>query len=94
SGICSWYGEVGEIPDNYPTACGTPFNPNELATAHRTLPCGTRLRVTANNRYVDVVVNDRGPFVEGRILDLTKAAFKVIEPDTGKGLVNCSYVVL
>ncbi|CAG7730929.1 unnamed protein product [Allacma fusca] len=85
SWICSWYGEDGEIPDNWPAGCGNPFNPNQMATAHRTLPCGTRIRVTANNRFVDVVMNDRGPHVPGRILDLTKAAFKVVETDTGRG---------
>ena len=58
------------------TASGEPFDPAALTMAHRTLPFGTRVRVTnvENQRSVDVVVNDRGPFVAGRIADLSRAA--------------------
>jgi rare lipoprotein A len=58
------------------TASGEPFDPMGLTMAHRTLPFGTRVRVTnlANQRSVEVVVNDRGPFVAGRIADLSEAA--------------------
>ena len=58
------------------TASGEPFDPTALTMAHRTLPFGTRVRVTnlENQRSVEVVVNDRGPFVAGRIADLSEAA--------------------
>jgi rare lipoprotein A len=58
------------------TASGEAFDPTALTMAHRTLPFGTRVRVTnlENQRSVEVVVNDRGPFVSGRIADLSEAA--------------------
>lgn len=57
-------------------ACGGRFNPNAMTAAHRTYKCGTRIRVTnkRNGRSVVVVVNDRGPFVRGRIVDVSLAA--------------------
>ena len=59
-----------------PTASGEIFNMNDYTCAHKTLPFGTVLRVTnlANGRSVNVRVNDRGPFVAGREIDLSKAA--------------------
>jgi rare lipoprotein A len=62
------------------TASGEPFDPTALTMAHRTLPFGTRVRVTnlENQRSVEVVVNDRGPFVPGRIADLSEAAARRI----------------
>jgi peptidoglycan lytic transglycosylase len=58
------------------TASGEKFDPNELTAAHRTLPFGTRLRVTnvATGRSVTVRVNDRGPFVAGRVVDVSRSA--------------------
>jgi rare lipoprotein A len=58
------------------TASGERLNPGGLTAAHRTLPFGTRVRVTnkSNGRTVTVRINDRGPFVRGRIIDLTPAA--------------------
>lgn len=62
------------------TASGEPFDPTALTMAHRTLPFGTRVRVTnlENRRSVEVVVNDRGPFVAGRVADLSEAAARRI----------------
>jgi len=62
------------------TASGEPFDPTALTMAHRTLPFGTRVRVTnlENQRTVEVVVNDRGPFMSGRIADLSEAAARRI----------------
>jgi rare lipoprotein A len=62
------------------TASGEPFDPTALTMAHRTLPFGTRVRVTnlENRRSVEVVVNDRGPFVSGRIADLSEEAARRI----------------
>jgi rare lipoprotein A len=68
--LASFYGEDTQ------TASGEKFNPNELTAAHPTLPFGTRLRVTniTNGRSVVVRVNDRGPFVRGRSVDVSSAA--------------------
>lgn len=62
------------------TANGEAFNPDGLTAAHRTLPFGTRVEVTntANNRSVTVRINDRGPFVRGRGIDLSRGAARSI----------------
>ncbi len=62
------------------TASGQPFNPGDLTAAHRTLPFGTRLRVTnvATGRSVTVRVNDRGPFVPGRVVDVSHSAAQTL----------------
>jgi rare lipoprotein A len=72
-GKVSHYGKDFE---GKPTASGDPFDPKRLTMAHRTLPFGTLVRVTnlENQRSVDVVVTDRGPFVQGRIADLSTSA--------------------
>jgi rare lipoprotein A len=56
------------------TANGERFNPNGLTAAHRSLPFGTRLHLTHGNRTAIVRINDRGPFVRGRQLDLSRGA--------------------
>lgn len=73
SGSASYYGE--ELA-GHPTASGEQFNPRALTAAHRTLPFGSRLRVTnvRNGRSVIVRVNDRGPFSGERVIDLSHAA--------------------
>jgi rare lipoprotein A len=72
-GLASWYGEAhhGRL-----TASGEIYDLTRLTAAHRTLPLGTRLRVTnlESGRIVRVRVNDRGPYVSGRVLDLSEAA--------------------
>jgi rare lipoprotein A len=60
------------------TANGERFNTYAMTAAHRTLPFGTRLRVTHGGRSVIVRINDRGPYVDGRSLDLSYAAFKAL----------------
>ena len=69
-GVASFYSEGTE------TASGEKFNPHELTAAHPTLPFGTRLRVTnlSNGQSVTVRVNDRGPFVSGRVVDVSHSA--------------------
>ncbi|WP_415021291.1 septal ring lytic transglycosylase RlpA family protein [Bradyrhizobium sp.] len=68
--MASWYGfESGSR-----TASGERFNPHALTCAHRSLPFGTRLRVTYRSRSVVCRVNDRGPFIRGRSLDLSLGA--------------------
>ncbi|MDX1607174.1 MAG: septal ring lytic transglycosylase RlpA family protein, partial [Candidatus Competibacterales bacterium] len=58
------------------TACGQTFDQDRMTAAHKELPCGTRVKVTRRDtgQSVVVTVNDRGPFVRGRIIDLSKAA--------------------
>jgi rare lipoprotein A len=75
SGIASIYAYSGER-----TANGERAQPSGLTAAHRSLPFGTRVRVTnkSNGRSVVVRINDRGPFVRGRIIDLTPAAARVL----------------
>jgi rare lipoprotein A len=59
-----------------PTASGAPYNAEEMTMAHRTLPIGTKVMITntANQKSVVVTVNDRGPFIGGRVADLSRAA--------------------
>jgi rare lipoprotein A len=74
SGMASFYGnESGSR-----TASGQRFNQNAMTCAHRSLPFGTKLRVTHGDRSVIVTVNDRGPFVRGRVLDLSTAAARAV----------------
>jgi len=73
TGKASFYGNSYE---GNPTASGEKYHANKFTAAHKTLPFGTVLKVTnlANNESVEVTVNDRGPFVEGRVIDLSRAA--------------------
>jgi rare lipoprotein A len=76
SGIASVYSyESGNR-----TASGERLQPSELTAAHRTLPFGTKVRVTnhRNGRTVAVRINDRGPFIKGRVIDLTPAAARAL----------------
>ena len=75
SGIASVYAYSGER-----TANGEVAKPSGFTAAHRTLPFGTRVRVTNKNngRSVTVRINDRGPFVRGRVIDLTPAAARAL----------------
>lgn len=74
AGSASWYGSP------QPVACGGRFNPNAMTAAHRTLPCGTHVRVTnkRNGKSVVVRINDRGPFIRGRVIDLSRAAAQTV----------------
>ena len=81
SGKASYYGnESGSR-----TASGQRFNQEAMTAAHRTLPFGTRLKVTHGGRSVVVTVNDRGPFIKGRVLDLSKGAARAVGL-TGRGV--------
>lgn len=77
SGVASYYGPGFH---GRRTANGETFNMNALTAAHRTLPFGTKLKVTnlANGKSTVVRVNDRGPYVNGRVLDLSVAAARAI----------------
>ena len=78
TGIASYYG----VPyHGRQTASGEVFNMNDLTAAHPTLKFGTRVKVThlVNNLSVTVRINDRGPFVKGRVIDLSQAAAKELQ---------------
>ena len=76
SGLASWYGKA---VDGHKTASGRIFNHEDFTCAHRSLPFGTWLAVTRGDRRVIVVVTDRGPYVAGRVLDLSEAAAKALD---------------
>jgi rare lipoprotein A len=78
TGIASYYG--GKFIGR-PTASGEIFDAKKLTAAHKTLPFGTMVKVTnsSNNKTVIVRINDRGPFVAGRIIDLSEDAAKKID---------------
>ena len=93
-GTASWYGPRfhGRM-----TASGTRFNQNAMTAAHRTLPLNTEVRVTnlANDKSVDVVINDRGPVSRRRIIDLSAAAADELElSDDGLGKVRIEVIKL
>ena len=91
-GIASYYGKKFQ---SRKTASGEIFNYNLMTAAHRTLPFGTNVLVTNvnNGKSVKVKINDRGPFIKKRIIDLTKAAFAKIE-DLDKGLTKVEIMVV
>jgi len=91
-GLASWYGQQHQ---GRPTASGEAFDKNQLTAAHRTLPFGTRLRVTnvENGKTVVVRVNDRGPHVPGRVLDLSYRAAQALGM-TDAGVARVEVVVL
>ena len=72
-GVASWYGAQFA---GHPTANGEAFDPTALTAAHRTLPMGACVRVEliSSGKSVEVRINDRGPFVAGRMIDLSEAA--------------------
>jgi rare lipoprotein A len=89
SGIASFYGNESGSK----TASGQRFNQNAMTCAHRSLPFGTKLRVTHGGSSVVVTVNDRGPFVRGRVLDLSTAAARAIGlTSAGVGRVTAEVV--
>lgn len=89
SGLASFYGnESGRK-----TASGQRFNQSAMTCAHRSLPFGTKLRVTHDGRSVVVTVNDRGPYVRGRVLDLSTGAARAIGiTSAGVGRVTAEVV--
>lgn len=70
-GVASWYGNA---ENGTATSSGRPYNENEMTCAHKTLPLGTLLAVSRGDRHVIVVVTDRGPYIPGRDIDLSRAA--------------------
>ena len=93
-GIASTYGEGDGFEGNR-TACGQIFHTIVVQIAHKSLPCGTMVRVedVDTGRSVDAEVTDRGPYVSGRIVDLSWGAFKQLDP-TGPGLLRVNVYLL
>jgi len=77
TGLASWYGDPYH---GRPTASGEVYDMNAYTAAHRTLAFDTWVRVTSleNNLFTTVRINDRGPFIEGRIIDLSRAAAEAL----------------
>jgi rare lipoprotein A len=88
-GMASYYWQPQRL------ASGGLFNPNAMTAAQKTLPFGTRVRVKhlGNGRSVDVLINDRGPYIAGRVIDLSRAAASKIGM-TGQGVARISMTVL
>jgi len=89
SGIASYYWQPQKV------ASGGWFNPNAMTAAHKTLPFGTKVRVTNKNngKSVVVTINDRGPYIAGRVIDLSKAAAGVVGMQ-GSGIAPVTVAVL
>ncbi len=89
TGMASFYWQPQRV------ASGGWFNPSAMTAAHKTLPFGTRVRVThlGNGQSVTVTINDRGPYIAGRIIDLSRAAASAISM-TGQGVARVRVTVL
>ena len=88
SGMASWYGSAFQ---GRRTASGERFDMNQLTAAHKTLPLGTvvQVRNPLNGKTVDVTINDRGPFIKGRVIDLSyRAALALGIVQSGKQSVE------
>jgi rare lipoprotein A len=89
SGKASFYGnESGSR-----TASGQRFNQNAMTAAHRSLPFGTKVRVTYRGQSVVVTINDRGPFIKGRVIDLSSGAARAVGL-TGAGVGHVTAEVI
>jgi rare lipoprotein A len=89
SGMASFYGNESGSK----TASGARFNQSAMTAAHRSLPFGTKLKVTHGGRSVIVTINDRGPFIRGRVLDLSTGAARAIGlTSAGVGRVTAEVV--
>jgi len=92
------YGQAtyyGELFNGMGTASGDTFDQTAMTAAHKTLPFDTKVRVTnlANNQTVEVRINDRGPYGEGRIIDLSQSAFEEIG-SLGTGILNVEVEII
>jgi rare lipoprotein A len=89
SGKASFYGNESGSK----TASGQRFNQNAMTAAHRSLPFGTKVRVTYRGQSVVVTINDRGPFIKGRVIDLSKGAARAVGL-TGAGVGHVTAEVI
>jgi len=94
TGKASYYADYFK---NRPTASGDLYKPRKLTAAHKSLPFGTKVTVInrQNGRHVKVIINDRGPFIAGRVIDLSqKAAKKLNMIDAGIADVKIKYKLI
>jgi rare lipoprotein A len=79
-GVASWYSTATNGPTPTATASGVPLRNEAMTAAHKTLPMGTRVRVYClrTGKKIDVTITDRGPYIRGRIIDLTPAGAKAL----------------
>jgi rare lipoprotein A len=94
TGVASTYGE-GDGFEGKRTACGQVFHTRVVQVAHKSLPCGTMIRVEDSDTRRSVVaeVTDRGPYIPGRIVDLSWGAFRQLQP-SAPGLLNVTVYLL
>ena len=94
TGVASTYGQGDGFEGNR-TACGQVFRTAVVQVAHKSLPCGTMLRIedSATGATVDAEVTDRGPYIPGRIVDLSWAAFRQLD-SRGPGLLHVNVYLL
>ena len=94
TGVASTYGEGDGFEGNL-TACGKVFHTQMVQVAHKSLPCGTMIRIedADSGRSVFAQVTDRGPYIPGRIVDLSWGAFQQLEP-SGPGLLQVTVYLL
>ncbi len=91
--VASYYADMFH---NRKTASGAKFDNNKFTAAHKKFPFGTKLKITnpTNNKSVVVTVNDRGPYVKGREIDLSKKAFMMIASNKGSGVQKVTIEVI
>ena len=92
TGVVSWYGDKFH---GRKTASGEKYDKHELTAAHKSLPFGTKVKVTniRNGKSVVVEINDRGPYAKSRVLDLSQAAFSEIG-HTNTGVMKVEYEII
>ena len=92
TGVVSWYGDKFH---GRKTASGEKYDKDELTAAHKSLPFGTKVKVTniRNGKSVVVEINDRGPYAKSRVLDLSQAAFSEIG-HTNTGVMKVEYEII
>ena len=92
TGVVSWYGDKFH---GRKTASGERYDKHELTAAHKSLPFGTKVKVTniRNGKSVVVEINDRGPYAKSRVLDLSQAAFSEIG-HTNTGVMQVEYEIM
>lgn len=88
--LMSWYGDPF---DGRLTACGEVYDMDEISVAHKTLPMGTYVTFFYEKRAVRAIVNDRGPYIEGREFDASRALFDSLVGSTDPGVINIMYIV-
>ncbi|MGI9146077.1 MAG: septal ring lytic transglycosylase RlpA family protein [Chloroflexota bacterium] len=94
TGVASTYGENDGFEGNL-TACGQVFHTQVVQVAHKSLPCGTMIRIedADTGRSIVAEVTDRGPYIPGRIVDLSWAAFRQLDPAGPGRLVVTLYLL-